>query len=66
MTTYERICRERCQWCVKDFLTSHGHTRHWDARTGVDVGICTAPTRDELIEQQAKRIAELEAARGET
>ena len=49
MTTYEKICRERCQWCA-----SAGHAAIGEYRP------CTAPTRDDVIEQQAKRIAELE------
>lgn len=60
MTTYERICRERCQWCAAGKMICEKNPKfHW---AGLNAELCTAPTRDEVIEQQAEHIAELEMA----
>lgn len=60
MTAYDRIRAAACQWCAADRpLCDHVERMHWTDHMAATVD-CTAPTSDEVIEQQAARIAELE------
>lgn len=49
MTYYEKICKERCEWCAKDFYRDVGY--HWLGQSNEKP--CTAPTLLALIEELA-------------
>lgn len=62
MSTYDKIRWESCRWCAKDRpFCDHVEQMHWTDHMASTVE-CTAPTKDEVIEQQAERIAALEMA----
>lgn len=55
LSTYEKICREKCEWCASDVrkLSDYaaGERFHEPAVGGQrDSRPCTAPTKDEVIE----------------
>src|ERR1700722_12177089 len=69
--TYQEACNAACEGCAKGFdrfniLGQH----HWIPRSerylGSDMVACKAPTKDQFIEQQAARIAELLCPRNNT
>lgn len=65
--TYRDICKAECEWCAKGMqrVQFSGSTSSYHL-TGVGSQnpspLCTAPTKDEVIERQAKHIAKLEEA----
>jgi hypothetical protein len=56
LSTYEKICREKCKWCAKGYQQfDMGPVHHWvsdDSLTyfGSCEVCCTAPTKDDVIE----------------
>lgn len=52
MSTYEEICKRRCKWCARKI------TGHWDVMNQQE-RTCTAPTYDQVIEEQTTEITRL-------
>lgn len=63
MTTYERICREECEWCAKGVCRENGvHYGNGGFGAGVvSYGPCTAPPKGEVIERLAKEVESCKA-----
>ncbi len=55
-STYDRIRKERCEWCrtgIPSYLGLHYRGDYGE--------VCTAPSRDQVIEEQAAEIERLKA-----
>ena len=65
-STYQRICKQECEWCRSDVYGGalYGMSFHYPGGekgniTRSDFRDCTAPTKDAVIERQAREIEEL-------
>lgn len=72
-STYQRICKQECEWCATGWpfvqvIGRIGAGRVHRVGDGISTQYksCTAPIKDDVIEWQAKEIAELRAAVTET
>lgn len=60
-SAYQRVCEQECEWCAKGIPMNESNV-HITGVAGRNAVICTAPTKDSLIERQAAKIAAMQAA----